>query len=66
MPPTQVVYSRKTPQCNGNIVESGVKHHNPNFINDHIVALISLDAWANVRPCQDFQRGYQKLVLFIC
>jgi hypothetical protein len=51
---------------NENIVESGVEHHNPNLINDHLVALISLVACANVRPCLDFQRGYQKLVLFIC
>ena len=32
----------------------------------HLVALILLDACANVRPFLGFQRGYQKLVLFIC
>jgi hypothetical protein len=32
----------------------------------HLAALILLDACANVRPFLGFQRGYQKLVLFIC
>jgi len=32
----------------------------------HLVALIPLDACANIRPFLDFQRGYQTLVLFIC
>ena len=36
------------------------------FLNDHLVALISLVACRNVRPFLDFKRGYQKLVLFIC
>ena len=32
----------------------------------HLAALILLDTCANVRPFLGFQRGYQKLVLFIC
>ena len=39
----------------GNIVES-VKHHNPNPISDHIVALISLVVCTNVRAFCGFPK----------
>jgi hypothetical protein len=51
---------------NGNIVESGVKHHNHNLINAHLVSLITLAASANVRLCLDFQKGISETSFIYC